>query len=198
MPTGPLHRRHREAEARRGAEAGRHRARRRAACSAATAASSASRSASAAASVSRAGAALRRAARCGGQEVVVGPRESLHAHWLIPRNVNWLGDGPFEAAAAKGMSVPCSRAIDLGAAAGGAARDGVERRARAVARGRRRGGCGTGLRLLCRPDRPKRGCWAEDGSRTRRPRAERAERRRASVDRRTPTLERSADRGDHL
>jgi tRNA-specific 2-thiouridylase len=27
-------------------------------------------------------------------EVVVGPRESLHAHWITLRNVNWLGDEP--------------------------------------------------------------------------------------------------------
>jgi tRNA-uridine 2-sulfurtransferase len=27
------------------------------------------------------------------KQVVVGPRESLHAHWITLRNVNWLGDG---------------------------------------------------------------------------------------------------------
>jgi len=27
------------------------------------------------------------------RQVVVGPRESLHAHWIPLRNVNWLGDG---------------------------------------------------------------------------------------------------------
>ncbi len=26
--------------------------------------------------------------------MVVGPRESLHAHWMSLRNVNWLGDAP--------------------------------------------------------------------------------------------------------
>jgi tRNA-specific 2-thiouridylase len=35
-------------------------------------------------------------------EVVVGPRESLHAHWITLRNVNWLGDGPIPT---EGMSV---------------------------------------------------------------------------------------------
>jgi tRNA-specific 2-thiouridylase len=28
------------------------------------------------------------------QRVVVGPRESLHAHWISLRDVNWLGDAP--------------------------------------------------------------------------------------------------------
>lgn len=28
------------------------------------------------------------------RRVVVGPRESLHAHWIALRNVNWLGDEP--------------------------------------------------------------------------------------------------------
>ncbi len=28
------------------------------------------------------------------RRVVVGPRESLHAHWITLRNVNWLGDEP--------------------------------------------------------------------------------------------------------
>jgi tRNA-specific 2-thiouridylase len=28
------------------------------------------------------------------KQVVVGPRESLHAHWISLRNVNWLGDQP--------------------------------------------------------------------------------------------------------
>ena len=28
------------------------------------------------------------------KQVVVGPRESLHAHWISLRNVNWLGDEP--------------------------------------------------------------------------------------------------------
>jgi tRNA-specific 2-thiouridylase len=27
------------------------------------------------------------------RQVVVGPRESLHAHWITLRNLNWLGDG---------------------------------------------------------------------------------------------------------
>lgn len=31
------------------------------------------------------------------REVVVGPRESLHAHWITLRNVNWLGDEPIAA-----------------------------------------------------------------------------------------------------
>jgi tRNA-specific 2-thiouridylase len=31
------------------------------------------------------------------RQVVVGPRESLHAHWISLRNVNWLGDGPIPA-----------------------------------------------------------------------------------------------------
>ena len=30
----------------------------------------------------------------GAKQVVVGPRESLHAHWISLRNVNWLGDEP--------------------------------------------------------------------------------------------------------
>ena len=28
------------------------------------------------------------------KRVVVGPRESLHAHWISLRDVNWLGDAP--------------------------------------------------------------------------------------------------------
>ena len=31
------------------------------------------------------------------KQVVVGSRESLHAHWIALRNVNWLGDGPIPA-----------------------------------------------------------------------------------------------------
>ena len=38
-------------------------------------------------------------------EVVVGPRDALRTKGLIARNVNWLGEGSFEAAAAKGLSV---------------------------------------------------------------------------------------------
>ena len=33
---------------------------------------------------------------------MVGPRESLHAHWIALRNVNWLGDEPIPTG---GMSV---------------------------------------------------------------------------------------------
>jgi tRNA-specific 2-thiouridylase len=36
------------------------------------------------------------------KQVVVGPRESLHAHWITLRNVNWLGDEPIPSG---GMSV---------------------------------------------------------------------------------------------
>jgi len=36
------------------------------------------------------------------KQVVVGPRESLHAHWITLRNVNWLGD---QAIPAEGMQV---------------------------------------------------------------------------------------------
>ncbi len=36
------------------------------------------------------------------KRVVVGPRESLHAHWIALRNVNWLGDAPMPA---EGLSV---------------------------------------------------------------------------------------------
>ena len=36
------------------------------------------------------------------KQVVVGPRESLHAHWITLRNVNWLGDEPIPS---EGMSV---------------------------------------------------------------------------------------------
>jgi tRNA-specific 2-thiouridylase len=36
------------------------------------------------------------------RQVVVGPRESLHAHWIALRNVNWLGDEPIPTG---GMSV---------------------------------------------------------------------------------------------
>jgi tRNA-uridine 2-sulfurtransferase len=31
------------------------------------------------------------------QQVVVGPRDCLHAHWITLRNVNWLGDEPIGA-----------------------------------------------------------------------------------------------------
>jgi tRNA-specific 2-thiouridylase len=36
------------------------------------------------------------------RQVVVGPRESLHTHWITLRNVNWLGDAPIPS---QGMSV---------------------------------------------------------------------------------------------
>jgi tRNA-specific 2-thiouridylase len=36
------------------------------------------------------------------RQVVVGSRESLHAHWIALRNVNWLGDEPIPTG---GMSV---------------------------------------------------------------------------------------------
>jgi len=39
------------------------------------------------------------------QEVVVGPREALRARRLALRDVNWLGDAPFETAAADGLNV---------------------------------------------------------------------------------------------
>ena len=39
------------------------------------------------------------------QEVVVGPREALRARRLALRDVNWLGDAPFETAAAEGLNV---------------------------------------------------------------------------------------------
>ena len=69
------------------------------------------------------GAALRRAPRCRqAKQVVVGPRESLHAHWIALRNVNWLGDEPIpdgwarvavrdalERAAAARHLFPCGR-----------------------------------------------------------------------------------------
>ena len=38
----------------------------------------------------------------GTKRVVVGPRESLHAHWITLRNVNWLGD---EAIPTEGLQV---------------------------------------------------------------------------------------------
>lgn len=39
------------------------------------------------------------------REVVVGPREALRARTVMLRDVNWLGDGHFEAAAAQGLEV---------------------------------------------------------------------------------------------
>jgi tRNA-uridine 2-sulfurtransferase len=39
------------------------------------------------------------------REVVVGPREALRARTVILRDVNWLGDEPFENAAAHGLEV---------------------------------------------------------------------------------------------
>jgi len=41
----------------------------------------------------------------GRREVVVGPREALRARTVILRDVNWLGDEPFETAAAQGVEV---------------------------------------------------------------------------------------------
>ena len=38
-------------------------------------------------------------------EVVVGPRASLRTTGLFLRNTNWLGDGPFDEAASRGLSV---------------------------------------------------------------------------------------------
>jgi tRNA-specific 2-thiouridylase len=39
------------------------------------------------------------------REVVVGPRDALRAQTLLLRDVNWLGDEPFDAAAAEGIEV---------------------------------------------------------------------------------------------
>jgi len=39
------------------------------------------------------------------REVVVGPRDALRARTLILRDVNWLGDEPFDTAAAEGIEV---------------------------------------------------------------------------------------------
>jgi len=41
----------------------------------------------------------------GRREVVVGPRSALRARTLILRDVNWLGDEPFESAAVDGIEV---------------------------------------------------------------------------------------------
>jgi len=38
-------------------------------------------------------------------EVVVGPREALLAHTVVLRDLNWLGDEPFETAAAGALEV---------------------------------------------------------------------------------------------
>ena len=38
-------------------------------------------------------------------EVVVGPRDCLRTHGLLLKNINWLGDEPFAAAAADGISI---------------------------------------------------------------------------------------------
>lgn len=39
------------------------------------------------------------------REVVVGPRSSLQAHWIVLRNVNWLGDGPLESVGRGGIDL---------------------------------------------------------------------------------------------
>jgi tRNA-specific 2-thiouridylase len=39
------------------------------------------------------------------REVVVGPRDCLRTHSLVLRDVNWLGDEPFETSAAQGVEV---------------------------------------------------------------------------------------------
>jgi tRNA-specific 2-thiouridylase len=39
------------------------------------------------------------------REVVVGPRDALHTHTIVLRDVNWLGDEPFETAGARGIEV---------------------------------------------------------------------------------------------
>jgi len=41
----------------------------------------------------------------GRQEVVVGPRDALRARTVVLRDVNWLGDAPFETAVAGGLEV---------------------------------------------------------------------------------------------
>jgi tRNA-specific 2-thiouridylase len=41
----------------------------------------------------------------GSREVVVGPREALRTRRLVLREVNWLGDEPFEAAASRGEAI---------------------------------------------------------------------------------------------
>jgi tRNA-specific 2-thiouridylase len=39
------------------------------------------------------------------REVVVGPRDALRTHTIVLRDVNWLGDEPFQTAAARGVDV---------------------------------------------------------------------------------------------
>ena len=53
------------------------------------------------------GSALRRAPRRRQRQVVVGPRESLQAHWIGLRDVNWLGDEPFPTG---DIPLPCAYA----------------------------------------------------------------------------------------
>ena len=99
---GPLHQHHRAPEARRGAKPATS-CTSTAACSAATAASSTTPSASVA-GLGIPGPAPLYVVRldAAAKQVVVGPRESLHAHWITLRNVNWLGDEPIPSG---GMSV---------------------------------------------------------------------------------------------
>ncbi len=94
------------------------------------------------------------------KQVVVGPRESLHAHWITLRNVNWLGDGPIPAG---GMAVAVrvrSTAPPQPATLFPSADDGARVLA-ARRRVRRRGG--PGLRRSMPMPARRRGCWAGAG-----------------------------------
>ena len=53
-------------------------------------------------------------------EVVVGPRDSLHAHWITLRNVNWLGDEPIAAGGLRRIAHLGAHPLIAAAAAGDA------------------------------------------------------------------------------
>ncbi len=57
------------------------------------------------------------------RRVVVGPRDALRTRRIHLRDVNWIGKGSVETAAAEGREVPRQGALDARAAAGVAAPD---------------------------------------------------------------------------
>ena len=82
------------------------------------------------------------------RRVVVGPRAALAGREVAVAEVNWLGDGAFEAAPADGWEVAVQGALDAAAGAGAGASRGAGAGAGRAARAGGGRGARAGLRLL--------------------------------------------------